>query len=166
MSVLQAVQQLPGSLSLYFYINLRIILAQIFKIFGNIVFALVIAANFTTVSFFWVSINCASYLPHLVIFWIAVIGIAMFLYAGVLLATAGTANVMLNDMIKKNLEALFCRRYDLITNRYCNYLKWKSQPTIGVPCGSFFIIDRSFTMTYYGQLMDNLVNGVLLIKPS
>lgn len=50
-SAIQTAWQLPGYVSIHFYIHTRTILATIFTIAGNVIFTMIFTGNFATVFF-------------------------------------------------------------------------------------------------------------------
>lgn len=156
---------LPGNGCLRFYVQLRIILDSIYFILRAWVGILTVVAHFTTVFSLWLFIRSRKYIPLLVSTTSIVAGVVLVIYATIIFSASGKGRTIAEAIIRKKMIAYFSRRASKLNKRYYCYSLWKAQIPVGVPCGSFFVVQRSFAMAYLRELATNLVNAVLLIKP-
>lgn len=68
---------------------------------------------------------------------------------------AGKVQHLSEALDKHRLVNYYSRRANRVNNDYF-YSLWRSQIPAGIPCGVFFVIHRSFTMAYLGELANNL----------
>lgn len=94
------------------------------------------------------------------------VGFGLVIHEMLFLTSARNGRRIALHVIRSNMARNFSRREIRVDRRYYFYILWKSQIPVGLPCGSLFIIEKTFPMAYLRELANNLVNAMLLIKPS
>lgn len=147
------------------YVQLKVIIASIYTLLGHAMGVFILLAHFLTIFALWISFRCWDYVNFLVAIVSIIIGCVCTVYIVIIFSAAGNYRARTEEVIKRETMLSYSTRANRVDRRYYFYLLWKSQLPAGIPCGPFFIIERSFVMAYLRELADNLVNAVLLIQP-
>lgn len=161
LSVLEMLYENDRTNSFSFYLQLRISTNSVFVLVSKIVGLLTFCAHFITIFFLWLAIRCWGLAPPIVSIMAIVMGIVGIIYTDVVSSSAGNAHARAKVLVRDEMTTYNGKRRSDIFGRYRFYL-WKSQPPVGIPCGSFCIIEKSFVLRYTEELANNLANAVLL----
>lgn len=165
-SGLKNMLQIRRSSCVHFYIQLRIIFAWAFAILSDPFGLLMFLTHLATVYFLWFGIRCKELLPLILVVISVAVGIFLITYATYIFRKCVMLREIAERIITTHKIKNFSRRANKVNRKYYDYSQWKSQIPVGVPCGSLFTIRKSFTMAYLRELVGNLANAVLLIKPA
>lgn len=157
---------IPGNKCIKLYLQLRTCFAWIFAIFTNISGILIFYSHFVIVFFFWFAIRCRKFVPLALLLMAILAGIFTVINSTFVFTYAGTIPDMSGCIIRSNRDKYFTRRENKVDKKYHYFIWWRSQCPVGIPCGSFFTIEKSFLMAYLRELAVNLANAVLLTQPS
>lgn len=164
-SLVKIMLALPGNICIPVYFQSRVLIASVFGVASTLVGVLTLVMHFSTIFLFWGGIMCWDYVPHLVCATLLGLGITFISYHTIILTFIGRAPELTESIIRHNMAQNFSRRHNKLNQRYYTFLVWRAQQPIGLPCGSFFKVERSFTMAYLRELANNLVDTMLLIQP-
>lgn len=156
----------PVAQSIHIYIQTRVILASIFVLVGRLVGYGNICGACGRYILALVGLRCWSYVTFFICLISVSVGVGLIIYHSLIVTFFGKVPEITGSVIRCNLTKYFSRRGNRVDKRYYFYCWWRAQPTIGVPCGSFFIIGRHFTMAYLKELANNFTPAMLLIQPS
>lgn len=149
-----------------FYFQLRLIFAWAFAVLKNHVGMITIVTHLSTIFFLWFGILCWQFVPFFFYFSSLISGIFLIIYDTIIFQKAGGMQTIAELIIRNNRAKYFSRRGNKVGTKYYWYSLWRAQIPVGVPCGSFFVIRKSFAMAYMRELSNNLTSIVLLFQPS
>lgn len=164
-SCMELLSQKPVRSTYMRYIQVKIILATIFPTLSGIVGTLTFAVHFGTIFWLWLGIRCWNLIPVFISVSAIFFGIFLIVYVSIMFLAAGQVRHLAEVLVKKKILNYYSRRANPVNNDYYFYSLWRSQILVGVPCGSFLVIQRSFTMAYLEELSNNLATAVLVIHP-
>lgn len=164
-SLLNTLLKIAENHCIWVYIKLRIIVASVLQIVGRTMGTATLFAHISTIFLFWVGIRCWNNIPKFLAMFFILIGIICAISFTLVLISAGKARATARNLIFKHKAVNFSTRDNKIDKRYYLYCLWRSQIPVGLPCGSFFVIKKTFAMAYLRELVNNFTNAMLLIIP-
>lgn len=147
------------------YNQFRITVASVSFICGRIVGWLTLFIHFCTIFWFWIGLRCWKHVPAYVGIFSILTGIIYTIGFSIILVEAEKAREMARSLISKHKAIYFSKRKNSVDRKYYFYCLWRSQLPVGLPCGSFFVIERTFAMAYLRELANNVASAMLLILP-
>lgn len=165
-SVLTKMQNIHGCICIHFYTQLRIMFQGTFAVLSHPLGLLMFLTHLATVFFLWFGIRCWEFVPFILDMISVITGLGLIAYAAFITTKCGVVREIAEHIINSNKIRNFSRRANRVNRKYYFYALWTSQLPIGVPCGSLFTIEKSFTMAYLRELANNLADAVILMNPS
>lgn len=162
-SLLNCLLKFVGNYCIFSYIELRIILGSVLNIVGKMMGVVTPLAHLITICFLWMGLQSWNQIPNILSIFFIFTGIFGTISASMILVGAGKAQIMAQKLINKHKNKNFSTRKSRVGSQYYYYCLWSSQIPMGLPCGSFFMIEKSFAMAYLRELANNLTNALLLI---
>lgn len=146
------------------YLQLRLILGAVQLVTRVLVFGLVFGSQFATVLLLWLVFKCYGYIS-IYIYSVAVLLAVYFIsLVSLLLPTIAKVRSESRGLIRSKLNLHFSTNPQR-KRKYYYYSLWRSQQSVYLSCGNFFVLQKGVTMTYLKELINNLVNAVILIDP-
>lgn len=149
------------------YIQLRIVITSIEPFTRLLTFSVILWSQIGVVLLWWLVLKCYKYMPIYMYCADLLIAIYSSILMALTLPTLSKIEANASAFIRARLNGEFCANKQQYYKRKCyRYMLWRAQKSVCLECGSIFKFEGNVTMTYFSELINNLVNAVILINPT
>ncbi len=147
---------------LLLYVQLKLIFASVNTLLDGFAGLLLFGGQFGTILLLWIVFKCYDLLSIYIYVSVCVISVVFVLIASDLMPSAVKIRTCTAKLVNNKMGIHYCTNRQS-TRKYYYYNLWKSQKCVGVRCASFFLVQEGLTISYFQNLVNNLVNAVILI---
>lgn len=145
------------------YVQLRLLFS---RLPWNRIGLILLLAEFGAVGIFLFAIKCKNFIPVLIEAFVVILGLYLVILAMMVLPAVAKIRTVTRELIRSKLNLHYVSSFRLRTNKVYYFLRWRSQKTLYIQCGDFFILQRGLTMNFLADVTIGLANAVILLQPN
>lgn len=166
LSIIEKLKSIHHGKSFSLYVQLRLVCSAVEPFTSSLSFAAIFGSQYFIVLLLWLVFKCYTYMPTYIYYADLLLAISVIIIVTLVLPTLSKIESRSGAFVQASCNGRFLGKSKPKFRRKCySYWLWTAQKNVYLSCGCFFKLEGNVTMTYFRELINNLVNAVILIEP-